>query len=105
MKVITYVRNSIGNHSVEEQQEILLKALPPEYEVVGSFCDVATGTSTQRPGLTQACEQLVAGEVAALCVHDLDRLTRRADQLEVIQHWCSENGFVIQETHDVPEIQ
>ncbi len=103
MKVITYARGANGEHNVEAQQERLIKALPPEYEVVGSYSDVASGLSTERPGLDAACERLAGGEIQALCIHSLDRLTRRADQLEVIRRWCSENGFVIQEFPDASE--
>lgn len=105
MKVITYVRDSTGKPSLEDQQERLLEALRPDCEIVGSYSDVASGSSTQRPGLTQALEKLAAGEAQTLCVQSLDRLTRRADQLEVIRRWCKENGFVIQEFPDVPDNQ
>ncbi len=105
MKVITYARGANGEHNVEAQQERLIKALPPEYEVVGSYCDVASGLSRRPPGLSEALDHLAAGGVQALCVTSLDRLTRRADQLEVIRRWCSENGFVIEEVPDIPENQ
>ena len=104
MYAITYARSSNG-HSVEDQQEILLNALPPEYKIVGSYGDVAPGSSTRLPSLAAASEHLAAGRVQVIYVGSLDRLIRRADQLEAVQRWCSERGFVIQEVPDVPENQ
>ncbi len=105
MKVITYARGANGEHNVEAQQERLIKALPPEYEVVGSYCDVASGLSRRPPGLSAALDHLAAGGVQALCVTSLDRLTRRVDQLEALLRWCSQQGLIIKEFRDTPESQ
>ena len=101
MFVITYTRGSTGD--IDPRQEMLVQSLPSEDTVVGSYSDLAIGTDTARPGLAAAMEHLAGGGVQALCVSSLDRLTRRADQLEAITLWCRENGFTIQEVPDIPE--
>ena len=105
MKVITYARGANGEHNVEAQQERLIKALPPEYEVVGSYSDVASGLSRRPPGLLAALDHLAAGGIQALCVTSLDRLTRRVDELEMMLRWCSQQGLIIKEFRDAPESQ
>ena len=105
MYVITYVRSCDGKPRNEAQQEGLIQALSSEYDVVGCYGDAAAGSSTQRPGLGAALGHLATGGIDALCVTSLERLTRRADQLEAIQRWCSERGFVIQEVPDIPASQ
>ena len=103
MKVVTYARGS--SHSVDEQQQQLLNALPPEFEVAGSYADIDLGWDTDLPEFVTAWKRLAGGEVQALCVQSLDRLARRGGELEAVQRWCSENGFVIQEIPELPERQ
>ena len=103
MLVITYTRGSTAD--VDAQQKTLVRSLPPEDTVVGSYKDLAIGTDTARPGLAAAMEHLAAGGVQALCVNSLDRLTRRADQLAAMTQWCREKGFTIQEVSGISEGQ
>ena len=99
MYAMTYSRGS-NAQSVEDQQERLIKALPPEYEVVGSYSDTGSAMNEQRPGLTAALDHLEAGGVQFLCVLSLDRLTRKPVHLFKLICRCSEVGCVIQ---DFPE--
>ena len=103
MFVITYARGSKAD--VDAQQERMVQSLSPEDTVVGSYSDLAIGTDTARPGLAAVMERLASGGVQAVCVSSLDRITRRADQLEAITLWCRENGFTIQEVPDISEGQ
>ncbi len=103
MFVITYTRGSTAD--VDAQRERLVRSLPSEYDIVGSYSDAAPGSNTRRSGLAAALERLAAGGVQALCVNSLDRLTRRADQLAAMTQWCREKGFTIQEVPDISEGQ
>lgn len=96
MFVITYTRGS--NPDVDTQQEILVRSLPSENTVVGSYSDLAIGTDPARPGLAAAMEHLATGGAQALCVSSLDRVARRADQLAGITQWFRDRSFEIQET-------
>ena len=105
MFTITYTRSSSGDDNVEAQQERLVRSLPSDYDIVGSYSDHGPGTNSELPGLTAAFKRLEAGGVQALCVNSLDRLTRRADQLAAMTQWCREKGFIIQEVPDISEGQ
>ena len=103
MFTITYTRSSSGDDNVEAQQERLVRSLPSDYDIVGSYSDLGPGANSELPGLAAAVKRLEAGGVQALCVNSLDRLTRRADQLAAMTQWCRENGFTIQEVPDISE--
>ncbi len=105
MYTITYTPSSSGDDNVEARQERLVRCLPSDYDIVGSYGDLGPGGSSELPGLAAALKRLEAGGVQAVCVSSLDRITRRADQLEAITLWCRENGFTIQEDPDISEAQ
>ena len=104
MNVISYVRNSNRKHWNEAGQKRLIVGLSSGYDVV-SCSEVDPRSKTPKPGLVEAFGHLAACGVQALYVSSLDRLTRRADQLDSIQLWCSEQGLVIQKVPDIPESQ
>jgi site-specific DNA recombinase len=62
----------------DSQREELIAKLGKEYEIVGEYRDVASGTqeSQDRPGLKKLLEDAAKGDFEVLLCSDLTRLTR-----------------------------
>lgn len=77
-KAVVYTRfSSKLGLDREGQHEELLARLGREYEIVGEFSDVASGTQEiqDRPGLKAMLDVVAKGEVEALVCSDITRLT------------------------------
>jgi site-specific DNA recombinase len=78
-KAVIYTRySSKPGLDGDRQREEILARLGREYEIVGEYRDVASGTQEiqERPGLKAMLDAVAKGEVEALLCSDLTRLTR-----------------------------
>jgi DNA invertase Pin-like site-specific DNA recombinase len=86
-KVAIYSRFSVdAGLDADSQREEILARLGGDYEIVGEYRDVASGTQEiqDRPGLKKLLEAVAGGEVEVLLCSDLTRLTRSLS-LEIIE--------------------
>lgn len=78
-KAVIYTRVS-GEPGLDRdgQREKLIAKFSKEYEIVGEYRDVASGTQEvqDRPGLKKLLEDAAKGDVEVLLCSDLTRLTR-----------------------------
>lgn len=88
MKIVTYKRVSTkeqGNSGLglEAQQrdiDLYLKRYTQASEIIGSYTDVESGTTTDRSGYQKAIQQCIA-EGAVLLVAKLDRISRDVETI------------------------
>lgn len=96
-KAALYLRTSTAeqadpglNGGSLESQEARCRALCAArgLEVARVFTDVASGGTTERPGLTALRKAVRAGEIAVVVVYAVDRLSRRqADTLALLEEF------------------
>lgn len=81
-RVVLYVRVSMVDLRIENQLDPLLRyCANQDFEVVGRFQDVLTGTNDRRPGLKAAIAALKKGEADLLVTFSVDRLARNLRDL------------------------
>lgn len=81
-RVILYLRVSLADLRIENQLEPLLRfCANQDFEVVGRFQDVLTGTNDRRPGLKAAIAALRKDEADILATFSVDRLARNLRDL------------------------
>ena len=80
-KVVLYARSATSQEEVDRQLQMMRESLSPETHVVGCHSDVGSGMDSHRPGLQRALQQVQVGDLDALIVTSLDRLTRSVQEL------------------------
>lgn len=75
--VVLYARSAISQEQVDRQFQMMQESLDPEANVVGCYSDVGSGMDS----LQQALDSLQKGEVKALLVQSIDRLSSSAQEL------------------------
>ncbi len=80
--VVLYARGG-SQEEVNRQFQNMEEALDldPEANVVARYSDLGSGVDVNRPELKQALDHLENGEVAALFVQSIDRLSRSVQEL------------------------
>ena len=79
--VVLYARSAISQEQVDRQFRMMQESLDPEVNVVGCCSDVGSGMDPLLSGLQQALDSLQKGEVEALVVQSVDRLSRSVQEL------------------------
>jgi len=85
-KAVFYTRySSKPGLDRDGQREVILARLGREYEIVGEYRDVASGTQEiqDRPSIKAMLDAVAKGKVEALVCSDITRLTRSLS-LEII---------------------
>ena len=79
--VVLYARSATSRSDVDRQFQLMQEFLDHGANVAGCYSDVGSGMDPQRPGLQEALQQILNGEVDVLMVTSLDRLTRSVQDL------------------------
>lgn len=87
-----------NGYSIDEQERMCKAAIESKgWYYVGTFRDPGvSGRKLDRPGLNQMIEQIKAGEVEAVVIYKLDRLSRKQkDTMDVIENVIMANEVTL----------
>lgn len=100
-KLVGYLRVSTEGqategHSLEGQESRLREACDRAgYDLVAVFSDVASGSRTDRDGLSDAQAAVNSGEAAGLVFAKFDRVTRSMKHGASLVEWAREGGHTL----------
>jgi site-specific DNA recombinase len=91
-RVSTKEQGEYGYSLETQRSDIAAYAERHGYVLVADYADDETGTTLDRPGLTQARKDLQQGKARAIIAHDSDRLTRKASHYVELREEFFEQG-------------
>ena len=105
MNIAAYCRVSTNHQKTDSQVAEIkkwLKAHGYDEQQVAWFMDKESGKTLKRPQFEKLQKAIFAGEVKALIVWKLDRISRRLkDGINLLSEWCSQGVRVVSITQAV----